>query len=84
MGLLGVASLNALYVGETEEALGYLGASHHKWEKAISMGMNEIHVLRAQNAFGRRKIETALRHALKPPLNEQRSKTLAEILYDRG
>src|SRR5262245_19230410 len=48
----------ALYVGETEEASGYLCSAHHRWDRACDLGMNWIAVCRIYDQEQRRQMKT--------------------------
>ena len=61
----------AIYVGETGEAAGYLGRTHRKWCRAVQLGMGEIAIHWVPDKQRRLNLEKILRHAQRPPLNEQ-------------
>jgi hypothetical protein len=73
---------HVLYVGETGEAGGYLGAGHHKWDSARRLGMNELVVHRLYDRERRLNLETLLRHQFRPPLNDQPIPTANEAILN--
>ncbi|RKU28596.1 hypothetical protein C6497_07485 [Candidatus Poribacteria bacterium] len=60
-----------LYIGETEDLKDRLGPSHHKWNEALSHGMNYISVYFPYPVESRSNIERHLIQHIKPPLNDQ-------------
>ena len=63
-----------LYVGETGSfSKRPLSPGHEKWDKAVQLGMNEIHalVVSGQDEARRQAIEGAIYDAHHPPLNDQ-------------
>jgi hypothetical protein len=60
----------ALYTGETEYTPTRF-PTHEKFSRAIALGANEFHIHFGGDKHSRLRIETDLRHAHRPPLNEQ-------------
>jgi hypothetical protein len=67
--------VTAIYVGETDNLQRRLNTDlscHHCWPQARQLGATHVCVLPAPQALVlRERIETDLRHALRPPLNKQ-------------
>jgi hypothetical protein len=72
-----------LYVGETGEANGYLGANHRKWDEALRLGMNAVAVHRLADPAKRFNLQAVLRRNFKPKLNEQSTAPEASALAQR-
>jgi hypothetical protein len=83
----GVGTRRALYAGETSDSRASFSC-HEKFEEALRLGANEIHVHFASDRSRRQRIEADLRFALRPQLNEQPSLfklgNLAAGLFGRG
>ena len=65
----------ALYIGQAEDVwVRYNDPKHDKFDRAVALGLSEIHVLGPiTNKAERIRLETYLRHSItpRPPLNEQ-------------
>ncbi len=60
-----------LYIGETDGIKRRAGPGHHKWDEALSHGMNYISVYVPYPGESRSNIEKLLVQHFKPPLNDQ-------------
>jgi predicted GIY-YIG superfamily endonuclease len=66
-------SRSILYIGETENLAERIRC-HEKWDRAIGLGMNELHIHSlAKTKAERLRVETWLRNRYPTPLNDQGS-----------